>query len=136
MRGAEMKPAMNSLIVERRQIAGSYLDEEDLMAISIDEVARLTVAQPAELGFIVPCVTITAGARDEEPFIRSARRELGEWHRWLNSGLGSGNKRRLFRLWDALDHFVLISGVLIRDGKVDGFAEYEKEVLRRRRQTP
>ncbi len=94
-----MKPAMNSLIVQHRQVAGSYLDEEDLMAISIDEVARLTDSQPAELGFVLPSVTITAGARDEEPFMRSARRELGEWHRWLNSGLGSGNKRRLCRVW-------------------------------------
>ena len=123
------------MIVKYRRIAGSYLDDEQLLAISINEVARLTDAQPVELGFIVPSVTITAGARDEEPFMRRARRELGEWHRWLNSGLGSGNKRRLFRLRGALNHFVLISGVLIRDGKVDGFAAYEKEFLRRK-QTP
>ena len=123
------------MIVEYRHIAGSHLDDEQLLAISIDEVARLTDSQPAELGFVLPSVTITAGARDEEPFMRRARRELGEWHRWLNSGLGSGKKRRLCRVWNELDHFVLISGVLIRDGKVDGFAAYEKE-FRRRKQTP
>jgi hypothetical protein len=67
--------------------------------------------------------------------MRRARRELGEWHRWLNSGLGSGNKRRLFRHWDVLNHFVLSSGVLIRNGEVDGFAAYEKKFLRRK-QTP
>jgi hypothetical protein len=130
-----MKPGRNSLDVQYRRVAGSYLHDEQLLAISIDEVARLTDAQPVELGFIVPSVTITAGARDEEPSMRRARREVGEWHKWLNSILGSSNKRRLFRVWDDVNHFVLISGVLIRDGKVDGFAAYEKEFLLRK-QTP
>jgi hypothetical protein len=57
------------MIVKYRRIAGSYLDDEQLLAISINEVARFTDAQPVELGFIVPSVTITAGARDEEPFM-------------------------------------------------------------------
>jgi hypothetical protein len=118
------------MIVTYRRIAGSYLDDEQLLAISINEVARLTDAQPVELGFIVPSVTITAVARDEEMFMRRARRELGEWHRWLNSVLGSGNKRRLFRVWDAVNHMGLIAGILIRDGEVDGFADYERAYYR------
>jgi hypothetical protein len=116
-----------SLKIKRRRITtGRIRDEEELKQIAINEVGDLIESRSAELGFVLPSVTITANAVHTGWFVRTARHELNKWHTWLNSWLGSGNKRRVFRMRDQLEYAVLMSGVLICNGEIENFSQFEK----------
>ena len=121
-----------SLKMKRRRItAGRTEDEIELMRIAINEVGCLIESRSAELGFVLPSITITAKALDTGWFVRTARHELNKWHTWMNSWLGNGNKRRAFRMRDGLEYCVLMSGVLVCNGRIENFSKFEKQYKER-----
>jgi hypothetical protein len=119
-------------MIKHRQINEKTVDDQSLLALCTHEIARLTVLEPAPLGFILPSVTIVASTVDEEEFMRQARMNLNEWHRWLHSVFyKTGNVRRWKRQLDAVTYEALIKGVFILHGQIQNFRKYEKAFERK-----
>ena len=118
-----------ALKIVRRKMR-SVEDEEWMKNIAIGEVGRL-VHYRVERGFVLPSVTVVASIRDEVEFMRAARKELGIWHSKWNFYLGAAAKRRAFRECGPMEHLLLVSGVLVIDGAIEKFSEYEREFWQR-----
>ena len=118
-----------SLRVRRRNLR-EFEHEWWLMVIAEAEVGRL-VHFRVERGFVLPSVTVVASIRDEVEFMRPARKELGIWHSKWNFYLGAAAKRRAFRECGPKEHLLLVSGVLVIDGAIEKFSEYEREFWQR-----
>ena len=123
------------MIIKSRTLAGPEVDDQKLLELSIDEIDRLA---GAELAFVLPSVTLIAEQKDLDnldEFMQRCRSELGKYHRYMNSGWGNHGSRKWSRTLKKHEHWILVGGVLINEGKLQKFAAFEKHYRRYRHTT-